>query len=173
MRKLESYFDCCSQQSYITDAVKRSLSIRPEGKKDTAILTFGLKEERNHPCDIIKLGVCTREGEPLEIRLFSVPLICSKVSEVPLESCKDNYEYLNELDLADALRGKEPALLIGSDYYWMFVTGETVHSANGPVAVHTKFGWVISGPVDMANTCSSFSFYTHILKVDSTHSLKS
>lgn len=166
-------FDCGSQQSYVTDAVKRSLSIRPEGKKDTAILTFGSKEEKNHSCDIVKVGVCTREGEPLEIRLLSVPLICSKVSDVPLEWCKDNYEYLNELDLADASRGKEPALLIGSDYYWRFVTGETVRSANGPVAVHTRLGWVISGPVDMANTCSSSSLYTHVLRVDSTPSLKS
>ena len=66
----------------------QSNRVCPLGKKDTAILTFGSKEERNHSCDIVKAGVCTREGEPLEIRLLSVPLICSKVSDVPLEWCK-------------------------------------------------------------------------------------
>lgn len=40
-----------------------------------------------------------------------------------------------------------------------------MRSENGPVVVHTRLGWVISGPVDVRarepNTAS------HILKVDS------
>ena len=38
--------------------------------------------------------------------------------------------------------------LIGSDYYWSVVTGETVRGGvDGPVAVHTRLGWILSGPI--------------------------
>ena len=37
-------------------------------------------------------------------------------------------------------------ILIGSDYYWQLVTGSICRGTSGPVAVHTKLGWVLSGP---------------------------
>ena len=43
-----------------------------------------------------------------------------------------------------------------------------MRSENGPVAVHTRLGWVISGPVDVrAREPNTASVVTHILKVDS------
>jgi hypothetical protein len=38
-------------------------------------------------------------------------------------------------------------ILIGSDYYWQLVTGHVIHGDDGPTAMHTKLGWVLSGPV--------------------------
>ena len=37
-------------------------------------------------------------------------------------------------------------LLIGTDHYWNLTTGRTIRGENGPVAIHTKLGWVLSGP---------------------------
>ena len=52
------------------------------------------------------------------------------------------------LDLADAGQGRddlmEMDLLICSDCYWWFIASET-RSEDGPVAIHTKLGWVLSG----------------------------
>ena len=59
--KIRVVLDCGSQQSYITDVVKRKLSLRPEGRRDTVILTFGSRMERVHSCDIVKVGVCTKK----------------------------------------------------------------------------------------------------------------
>lgn len=43
-----------------------------------------------------------------------------------------------------------------------------MRSENGPVAVHTRLSWVISGPVDVrAREPNTASLVTHILKVDS------
>ena len=39
-------------------------------------------------------------------------------------------------------------VLIGSDYYWDFVTGEIVRGDFGPTAVNSKFGWLLSGPTE-------------------------
>ena len=36
-------------------------------------------------------------------------------------------------------------ILIWSDYYWDIVTGNVLRG-DGPIAVHSKFGWLLSGP---------------------------
>lgn len=55
--------------------------------------------------------------------------------------------------------------LIGSDYYWALVTGSICRGSGGPTAVHTKLGWVLSGP----SSCPSPSEGAVILSV--THVL--
>jgi len=37
-------------------------------------------------------------------------------------------------------------VLVGSDYYWNIVTGDTVVGDKGPVALGSKLGWLLSGP---------------------------
>ena len=39
-------------------------------------------------------------------------------------------------------------MLIGSNCYWSLVTGEVVKAEEGPVAVQSKLGWLLSGPID-------------------------
>ena len=36
--------------------------------------------------------------------------------------------------------------MIGSDYYWDIVAGEVLRG-DGPIAVHSKFGWLLSRPI--------------------------
>ncbi len=37
-------------------------------------------------------------------------------------------------------------MLIGADYYWQLVTGKISRGSDGPIAIHTKLGWVLSSP---------------------------
>ena len=37
--------------------------------------------------------------------------------------------------------------LCGADYYWKLVTGHMSRCEDGPVAIDTRLGWVLSGPV--------------------------
>ena len=59
-------------------------------------------------------------------------------------------------------------MLIDSDYYWDLTTGETIHGEGGPIAIHTKLGWVLSSPVDSQEeiTESACLITTHSLQVD-------
>ena len=62
----------------------------------------------------------------------------------------ENYEYLANLDLADYSSASDLLgvdVLIGSDHYWKLVMEEVVRSDDGLMAIKTKFGWVLSGPV--------------------------
>ena len=38
-------------------------------------------------------------------------------------------------------------ILIGSDYYRGFATGRVLRKRTNPTAIHTKIGWVLSGPL--------------------------
>ena len=61
-------------------------------------------------------------------------------------------------------------ILIGCDHYWDLVTGSISRSENGPTGIHTKLGWVLSGPALSAGSmlCSSTHITTtHLLRVDS------
>ncbi len=56
-------------------------------------------------------------------------------------------------------------LLIGSDYYWGLTTGRVRHGEGGPVVVETNLGWVLAGPVPVAEQSLSL-VTTHALRVD-------
>lgn len=61
-------------------------------------------------------------------------------------------------------------LLIGSDCYWTLVTGEIRRGEAGPVAIHTRLGWVLSGvtPTPRELNTSHNCLVTLVLKVDTT-----
>ena len=46
-------------------------------------------------------------------------------------------------------------MLVGSDHYWDFITGNVIKSEDGPVAVESVFGWILSG-VSESNDSNHF-----------------
>uniref|UniRef100_A0A1X7TWL4 DUF1758 domain-containing protein n=1 Tax=Amphimedon queenslandica TaxID=400682 RepID=A0A1X7TWL4_AMPQE len=158
--------DCGSQRSYITNSLKKRLQLVSEGKKAMSIMTFGSTKVRNETCDLVRVGVRAKESD-FELRLLSVPHICSPIASMPVETCRSKYSYLRELDLADTLPDGELEILIGSDYYWKVVTGERIQGSHGPVAIYTRLGWVLSGSVPHFDGSYSTNLITHVLRVDS------
>ena len=108
----------------------------------------------------------------LELPFFSVPLICEPLSHQPITFCKATYDQLAPLNLADFQEGPTELdidMLIGSDHYWKIVTGEIVRGDNGPTAICTHLGWVLSGPTYCPDqrTSAVNVITTHTLKIDS------
>ncbi len=56
-------------------------------------------------------------------------------------------------------------MLIGSDCYWNLVTGGVSRSMQGPIAVHTRLGWVLYGPVATSELVAHL-ITTHVFRVD-------
>ena len=99
-----------------------------------------------------------RSPERVSLTAISYPVICSTLPSI---TEVDNYAHLSSLELADCSEGTDSDtidVLVGSDYYWKFVTGETRQGADGPVAVHSTLGWLLSGSTDSThdgvNTCA-------------------
>ena len=100
------------------------------------------------------------------------PLFVSLCHANPFSACAEENEHLLGLDLADSADGNAQLpidMLIGCDYYWDLVTGRICRNERGPTAIHTKLGWVLSGPTlsSTSTLCSTTNFSTtHLLRVD-------
>jgi hypothetical protein len=85
-----------------------------------------------------------------------------------LKHAVKSYPHLSNLQLADDREGHAPIdVLVGADQYWNLVTGGVTRGESGPAAIHTKLGWVLSGPVKEIPVQSNSS-----TNVVTTHALK-
>ena len=150
-------FDGGSQKSYLTQRAKDSLALSVDCKKYLSIAAFGSRKGKPKQCEIVHLAIRTKHGGSQVIQVFVVPHICDPVSSHATTTYAEIYDHLSRLHLADVDRdgAMEIDLLIGSDFYWEFVTGETLRCGSGPVVIKTTLGWVLSGPTGAAEQESS------------------
>ena len=161
--------DLGSQRSYITQRTARALSLEPEGIQKMSIFTFGSTRRSLCDCELVKVVMETLDGE-IEMHLLTTPIICEPITTQPISLCANSYKHLSELRLADSSDGNslmDVDLLVGSDYYWKLTTGRVSRGENGPVAVETRLGWVLSGPIPLVEQSMNL-MTTHTLRVD-TH----
>ena len=59
-------------------------------------------------------------------------------------------------------------VLVGSDHYWDLIVGRVRQGSDGPVAIDTKLGWVLSSPISIpGHTDASLNLMTHTLLANS------
>ena len=107
----------------------------------------------------------------MSLSLYVMPTICEPLVGQPIAACLENHPHLRGLELADFSTSESNLpvdVLIGSDYYWELVTGSVCKGASGPTAVHTKMGWVLSGPSSHRelDQCNMNLSVTHVLHVE-------
>jgi len=163
---VRAVLDLGSQRSYISQRAARSLQLNAEEVRKMTVFTFGSSEKILSNCELVRVLLKTLDGE-LEMCLMTTPVICEPLTAQPLSLCVSSYDHLSGLELADTSDGNAPIevdLLIGSDYYRQLATGRVSRGDDGPVAVETKLGWVLSGPATAADCCL---LTTHALRIDS------
>lgn len=161
--------DCGSQKSYLTQRVKQILSLPLTSTQQLSIAAFGSSKGEPLSCGLVRLAVRTKSGVKQELDVFVVPHICDPLTTQPVDSCSKMYSHLADLDFADVSPDEtlEVDMLIGSDFYWDFVTGRTVRGGSGPVAIETTLGWVLSGPAESSGQRSTVSLMSaHTLRVE-------
>ena len=162
--------DSGSQRTYVTSQVRERLKLPTIATETIRIKTFGNSEGYDKTCDIVNFGVRIKSGAMLEIAALVVPLICSPLTSQPITTSGECQEHLLGLELADSADSDdvlEVDVLIGSDWYWNLVTGRVIRGKSGPIAIHTKVGWILSGPATNPTTVNlTLSSPTHMLKID-------
>ena len=143
----------------------------PGGEQQLSIAAFGSTRGGPKVCPIVNVGILLKGYPNMTLSLFVVPMICEPLIGQPINVCINQNPHLTGLELADwAEQGSklEVDVLIGSDYYWDLVTGAVSKSTGGPTAIHTKLGWVLSGPITVKgpNQCSTNLVTTHVLRID-------
>eukprot|EP00795_Rhopilema_esculentum_P003749 gene3749-15025_t len=125
--------------------------------------------------DVTQFGVRSPyNGVTTYVTAYVVPTVCAPLKNQVIDLAASVYPHLNGLSLADYPANNEDELsiqiLIGSDFYWNFMTGGVVRSqSGGPIALESVLGWILSGPVPVFNesTSTGTNFaQTHVLRVN-------
>ena len=140
-----------SQRSYITENLRSRLQLKSLQNKKLNLNTFGESKFKKQNCYVVNLQLQKTEyDDPLTISALTFPVICWPLA-LPL-NVSTSYAHLDGLELADepCTSARSIDLLIGSDYYWNFVTGETKRGVKGPITINSKFYWLLSGSINEA-----------------------
>lgn len=103
----------------------------------------------------------------VDIKALTFPAICSNVSSKVDVQRYDHLRFLELADDVDIENNDTIDILIGSDYYWQFMTGNVVKGNNGPVAVESTLGWIISGVVGQSKDQTNESLTNTNLVIES------
>ncbi|XP_064394514.1 uncharacterized protein LOC135341786 [Halichondria panicea] len=159
--------DTGSQRSYITNSARSRLELTAAGEQRMTIMAFGSAQNGDSVCEYVKLGLKLKNGETQNLSLFTVPTICEPLKPHPLVDYRRTYPHLSGLEFADDPEDAETIhvdMLVGSDHYWDLVTGALQRGTNGPVAIETRLGWVLSGPISTPSM-DSHGLITHSLHI--------
>ena len=161
-------FDSGSQRTYITEQLRRRLKLKRIRSEKIVIRTFGETNSVVRNLDVVKFKACGN-GINVLCEALVVPVVCSPLCGQNINYAKYSYTHLKGLELADrgdGKRGLEIDVLIGSDYYYRFFTGKIIKGdqENGPVALKSIFGWVLSGSYGNGRSKSTHCYDVHAMK---------
>lgn len=143
--KVRLIFDGGSQKSYISERARGLLNLEASREQSLLIATFGTSKGRPKVCPVVSVDMCLKGQDSMSLSLYVMPTICEPLVGQPVSAYIKQQPHLQGLELADSSNTKasmQVDILIGSDYYWQLVTGTIRRGGGGPIAVHTKLGWV-------------------------------
>ena len=143
-------FDNASGLSYITRELSDRLNLTPLAQRRILINGFGSQQTHVPSTDIVELYVKTTNGERARVVARVVEQVCAPLANQPIRLAVSKYPHLRGIPLADSHDNNDSLgidILIGGDHFYQFMTDETKRGPDGPVAVKTRVGWVVGGPL--------------------------
>lgn len=164
--------DSGSQRTFITTSLAEQIGAKTLRQERLRIGSFG-GNEKLQSMDVVKVTVKSLEKDSaIAVEALKVGSICHSHLPAPDGNIRDKMREL-KLKLADdAFETKGvgiTGLLIGSDYYWEFVTGQTRHIENRLVAAETTLGWIVHGPVSENKIRLKETQTAMVLEVEATN----
>ena len=171
-------FDSGSQKTYISDRLRGALGLPTISREALSIKVFGTDEGTPKLYDVTQF--CIRSpysDENLYVTAHVINKVCAPLKNQVIQQAVKHTPPLASLPLADwpenEAQDLEVDILIGSDFYWHFMTGRCIRGEYGPAALETKIGWVLSGPVPWdqeAQYTQTNLTLTHLLMVNEEQS---
>jgi len=156
-------FDEGAQRSFMSTQLAKKLMISPQRMEHINISTFGGEPTRTKQLDIATVNVETLTDESIPISVLLVPIIAAPLQN-RYHTYLTNMEHLQGLQLANPVSTSSNfyiSLLIGADYYWQFV-GDHIVRGNGPTAMQSKLGYLLSGPLVVSSAPTSDASIFHV-----------
>ena len=164
--------DSGSQKTYITQQRKETVGLKPLARERLCIKTFGSDYDNFKTVDIVNLCLKNVDDDvTMTITAHVVPIICSPLNYQSVQFAKKNHDHLKDIVLSECNPEENLVvdILVGAGQYWNIANGEIKRGESGPVAMNTRFGWTLCGPVENAPRSETNSVNlaaTHVLRID-------
>ncbi|XP_064462615.1 uncharacterized protein LOC135373322 [Ornithodoros turicata] len=154
--------DSGNQRSFIKRSLSEKLKCQLLGEEQLTLHTFGTDLASQMKCRRVQVWLRSKYNRnEVPIEALEMPDICNDVMEGPNSDLVSGLR-LNGMLVADLFPydyncEDDIGILIGGDFFWRVVTGETKHISESLVAVNTRFGWTFLGPshTSPATICSN------------------
>ena len=151
-QKIRVMLDTGSNQSFIRTDAANTLKCRQLSRDDMKVQSFGggVMQQKMKKVQVTLIGP-NAGRKPLVIAAYEVPEICCS----PPRAAPDvkRYSHLVGLDLAEPVTMEDDdmpvSVLIGLDYMCEVLDGRMKRGDSGPVALGSRFGWILSGPAEV------------------------
>ena len=156
-------FDNGAQRSFVSQKLADLLNLNPQTRENITISTFGANTPLQQSLSVVSISVKSLVGEKISVTALVVPNIATPLQNT-FNTCIKNMLHLQGLTLAHPITDKENfeiSLLIGSDHYWNFV-GDHIVRGNGPIAMQSKLGYLLSEPLTQSQTQFSSGTILHV-----------
>ena len=138
------------------------------------IKTFGTEEDQIQV--VVQIFLEGIESDlNFNLTAYALTVICAPLKNQAIEVGYQSYPYLKGLKF-DNDPGYTPDLemdiLVESDSCWNLVTGAVKRGGEGPLALNTRLGWVLPGPVDQSSdvrVSTTNYISSHTLRMDTSH----
>ena len=160
-------FDEGSQRSFLTQDLADLLSVQADKREDICLSSFGTKRPLSKRMEVASINIKTQTGRFIPIFVLIVPTIATPLKST-MKTEITQLPCLRGLPLAHPVTTDDDfkiSLLINADYYWDIVEDHIVRG-NGPTAMASKLGYLLSGPLSPTH---SQDVVTNILHVATQH----
>ena len=156
-------FDEGAQRSFITQTLADALQLIPSRQENVCLSSFGAETKSSQSLGVASIRLVTNTGKMIPLSVLIVPKIAAPLQTIMSSQLRE-LPHLRCLALAQPITGDtqfDVSLLIGVDYYWQIV-GDEVIRGNGPTAVESKLGYLLSGPLSLPKSCQETTNVFHI-----------
>ena len=137
-----------AQRSFITQTLANQLDPPITETKSISLSAFGAQPSASKYLPVATIKVVTTHGEKIPLRVLLVEKIATPLQNHLCQQIQD-MPHLRGLKHAHPITSDENfaiSLLIGADHYWDIVK-DTVIRGQGPTAVASKLGYLLTGPL--------------------------
>ncbi|XP_045023522.1 uncharacterized protein LOC123467802 [Daphnia magna] len=147
--KTNTIVDEGSQRSLMTRKLARKVKIKSSSQE--FLLLSGSTGLSNKPSvyEVVEFTLMDKKDKPIYIKAIVVDQVAKPLEDKHRERI-NSLPHLKKLDLAHPTIKNDIfniELLIGADFYWSIVEDEKPIRGDGPVAVRSRIGYLVSGPL--------------------------
>ena len=142
-----------AQRSFISQDLADRLCLEPTHSEQICFSSFGNLVSAARLVQVATISVHTLDQSVIPISVLIVPSLRAPLQNT-IRTEVNKLPYLNYLQLAHPVTEDdnfEMTILVEADYYWTFVQDQVI-CGNGPTAVKSRLGYLLSGPLSQPLT---------------------